>query len=95
MDPKLKLTAMQAYAKTHKQVASGSNRNMSLVESTHALLRRAKRLDVIQQACGGAGGYIRDGSFVSMHKDQKGIKCLENPKKENSRSSEQEILIKK
>lgn len=95
MDPKLKLTAMQAYAKTHKQVAAGSNRNMALVESTHALLRRAKRLDVIQQACGGAGGYFRDGSFVSMHKDQTGIKCLENPTNDMSRSSEQDIVCKK
>lgn len=80
MDPKLKLTAMQAYAKTHKQVATGSNRNMALVESTHALLRRAKRLDVVQQVCGGAGGYVRDGNFVSMHKDQTDDKILENTK---------------
>ena len=94
MDPKLKLTAMQAYAKTHKQVAASSNRNMALVESTHALLRRAKRLDAIQQACGGAGGYIRDGNVVSMHEDQTGTKCLdlENPTNVTSPSSEQGIV---
>lgn len=47
MDPKLKMNAMQAYARTHKQVTMTTNKSTSLVESTHALLRRAKKLDVL------------------------------------------------
>lgn len=95
MDPKLKLTAMQAYAKTHKQVATGSNRNMALVESTHALLRRAKRLDVMQQACGGAGGYIRDGNFVSMHKERTDTKSLEDTTNVKSQWDAQDVVCTK
>ena len=74
IDPKLKLTAMQAYVKTHKQVATGSHRNMALVESTHALLRRAKKLDIIQQVCGGAGGYVKNGNLVPMHREDHTLK---------------------
>lgn len=75
VDPKLKLTAMQAYANTHKQVAASSNRNTALVESTHALLRRAKRLEAIQQACGGAGCYIEDGNLKPMCMNHDEIKA--------------------
>lgn len=46
-DPKLKMNAMQAYARTHKQVTMATNKSASLVESTHALLRRAKKLDAL------------------------------------------------
>jgi len=77
IDPKLKLTAMQAYVKTHKQVATGSHRNMALVESTHALLRRAKKLDIIQQVCGGAGGYVKNGNLVPMHREDHTLKEME------------------
>ncbi|KAL4399815.1 putative PHD type zinc finger protein with BAH domain-containing protein [Malassezia pachydermatis] len=66
MDSKLKLTALQAYALTHKQVPSTSHRNMALIESTHALLRRAKKLDAIIQVCGGAGGYVENGHLIPM-----------------------------
>lgn len=66
IDPKTKLTALQAYVRTHKQVPRTSHRNMALVEATHALLRRAKKLDSVIQSCGGAGGYVRDGALVPM-----------------------------
>lgn len=65
-DAKLGLTAMQAYARTHKQVVSTSLRNSAVIESSHALLRRAKRLDAILQDAGAAGAYVRDAALVTM-----------------------------
>jgi len=66
MDSKLGLTALQAFAATHKQAASTSQRNTALVESTHALLRRARRLDAVLQSCGGAGAFVRDNTLLPM-----------------------------
>lgn len=73
-DAKLGLTALQAYARTHKQVANTSHRNSAVVESSHALLRRAKRFDAVLQACGGAGAYLRDGSLHPMTHGESGVK---------------------
>ncbi|WFC98742.1 putative PHD type zinc finger protein with BAH domain-containing protein [Malassezia yamatoensis] len=65
-DSKQGLTALQAYSRTHKQIGSTSHRNSAMVESSHALLRRAKRFDSVLQMCGGTGAYIRDGTYVPM-----------------------------
>lgn len=65
-DTKQGLTALQAFTRTHKQVISASHRNSAMIESSHALLRRAKRFDTVLQNCGGAGAYIREGSLIPM-----------------------------
>lgn len=68
-DNKLGMTAMQAYAQTHKQVTSTSHRNSAIIESSHALLRRAKRFDAVLQNCGGAGALLRESSLLTMTAD--------------------------
>lgn len=92
-DPKLGMvrccsqTALQAYTQTHKQVSSSAHRT-AVVESSHALLRRAKRLDAVLQVAGGAGAVVRGSSLVPLgaepratikeddeHKDSACMRC--------------------
>ena len=75
-DSKIGLTALQAYSQTHKQVTSTSHRNSAVVESSHALLRRAKRFDSVLQTCGGIGAYIREGSLIPMTKGEQDDKTV-------------------
>lgn len=65
-DTNLGLTALQAFAATHKQVGSTSNRHTAVIESSHALLRRAKHLDAILQNGKCAGAHVHNGSLVPM-----------------------------
>lgn len=66
MDPKLKMNAMQAYARTHKQVLITTSRSASLVESTHALLRRAKKLDALLSA---SSRQVDHGAIIKLQDD--------------------------
>ena len=65
IDTKLGMTALQAYTRTHKQVTSSTQRT-AMVESSHALLRKAKRLDTMLHAANGAGAVVRDGTLVPL-----------------------------
>lgn len=78
IDPKLKMNAMQAYARTHKQVTVSTNKSASLVESTHALLRRAKKLDALWTAGNRQveqAGVIQPPQYDPMDLDEKRNVC--------------------